>query len=163
MFLRTASERDLPAVRDLLVETWHATYDSIYGVDKVSEITDEWHSIPSLKARLARPNSEFVVADDGKSLGGMAYAAGTSDPKIVILHQLYVRPTLQRSGLGRLLLEEIEDSFPDARMLRLEVEAQNLPAIAFYRRNGFEPRGEVANCGGSRFAIPALVYEKRLD
>jgi hypothetical protein len=42
MFVRTAGERDLAAVRDLLVETWHATYDSIYGAERVTEITDEW-------------------------------------------------------------------------------------------------------------------------
>ena len=48
MFVRTASERDLQAVRDLLVETWHATYDHIYGVERVAAITDDWHSIASL-------------------------------------------------------------------------------------------------------------------
>ncbi|RUW65366.1 GNAT family N-acetyltransferase, partial [Mesorhizobium sp. M4B.F.Ca.ET.089.01.1.1] len=86
MFVRTASERDLVAIRALLVETWHATYDAIYGVERVTAITDDWHSIASLKARLTRPNSEFLVADDGKRLGGMAFAAATTDPKIVLLH-----------------------------------------------------------------------------
>ena len=41
MFVRTASERDLAAVRALLVETWHATYDAIYGGKRVTEITNE--------------------------------------------------------------------------------------------------------------------------
>lgn len=50
MFVRTASERDLVAIRALLVETWHATYDAIYGAAKETEITDEWHSIASLRA-----------------------------------------------------------------------------------------------------------------
>ncbi|TIU66551.1 MAG: GNAT family N-acetyltransferase, partial [Mesorhizobium sp.] len=59
MFVRTASERDLVAVRALLVETWHATYDAIYGAERVTAITDAWHSITSLKTRLTRPNSEF--------------------------------------------------------------------------------------------------------
>ena len=75
MFVRTASERDLQAVRALLVETWHATYDQIYGVERVTAITDDWHSLAVLKRRLDRPNAEFLVADDGKQLGGMAYAA----------------------------------------------------------------------------------------
>ncbi len=38
-FVRTASERDLEKVRALLVETWHATYDTFYGVEKVNELT----------------------------------------------------------------------------------------------------------------------------
>ncbi len=137
MFVRTASERDLTAVRALLVETWHATYDAIYGAGRVTEITDEWHSIKALKANLERPRSEFLVADDGKALGGMAYAKAGDDGKIVTIHQLYVRPAFQRSGLGRLLLAEIEDSFPEAQKLHLEVVEDNHRAVAFYRANGF--------------------------
>ena len=40
MFVRSAGERDLAAVRELLVETWHATYDPIYGAERVTAITD---------------------------------------------------------------------------------------------------------------------------
>ncbi|MER9161064.1 GNAT family N-acetyltransferase [Mesorhizobium sp. M7A.F.Ca.US.010.02.1.1] len=139
MFVRTAGERDLAAVRTLLVETWHATYDAIYGAAKVAEITDEWHSIASLRSRLTRPNSEFLVADDGKRIGGMAFAAATADAKIILLNQLYVHPDCQRRGIGQALLDEVEASFPEARTLRVEVEEANAGAIAFYRSKGFLP------------------------
>ncbi|RVA45493.1 GNAT family N-acetyltransferase, partial [Mesorhizobium sp. M7A.F.Ca.CA.004.09.1.2] len=105
MFVRTAGERDLAAVRTLLVETWHATYDAIYGAAKVTEITDEWHSVASLRSRLTRPNSEFLVADDGKRIGGMAFAAATADAKIILLNQLYVHPDCQRRGIRQALLD----------------------------------------------------------
>ena len=39
----------LPPSATLLVETWHATYDAIYGAERVTEITDDWHSIASLQ------------------------------------------------------------------------------------------------------------------
>ncbi|MER9439220.1 GNAT family N-acetyltransferase [Mesorhizobium sp. M0618] len=139
MFVRTAGERDLAAVRTLLVETWHATYDAIYGAAKVAEITDEWHSIASLRSRLTRPNSEFLVADDGKRIGGMAFAAATADAKIILLNQLYVHPDCQRRGIGQALLDEVEASFPQARVLRVEIEEANAGAIAFYRSKGFLP------------------------
>ena len=42
MWVRTASKRDLPAISRLLGETWHATYDAIYGAERVGEITGEW-------------------------------------------------------------------------------------------------------------------------
>ena len=145
MFVRTAGERDLAAVRALLVETWHATYDAIYGASEVTEITDEWHSIASLRSRLTRPNSEFLVADDGKRIGGMAFAAATADAKIILLNQLYVHPDCQRQGVGQALLDEIEASFPEARTLRVEVEEANGGAIAFYRSKGFLPAGNAAN------------------
>ena len=76
-FVRTAGEADLDAVRALLVDTWHATYDGIYGAERVNEITDDWHSIASLRRCLTRPNSEFLVADDGEHIGGMAFITAT--------------------------------------------------------------------------------------
>jgi ribosomal protein S18 acetylase RimI-like enzyme len=163
MFVRSAGERDLAAVRTLLVETWHATYDAIYGHERVTEITNDWHSIASLRSRLRRPRSEFLVADDGATIGGMAYAAESTDPSLAVLHQLYVRPRFQRQGIGTTLLHEIEDSFPEARRVRLEVEEANAPALRFYAAHGFKCSGEPALCGGETFAIPALVLEKPLD
>lgn len=162
MFVRTASERDLAAVRALLAETWHATYDAVYGAARVTEITNEWHSVASLKTRLTRPNSEFLVADDGKEIAGMAFAAASADGKSLMLHQLYVLPSFQGRGIGTMLLEEIEDSFPEALVIRLEVEEANLQAIRFYEAHGFARTGRTANCGSDQSGFPALIYEKPL-
>jgi len=162
VFVRTAGERDLKAVRDLLVETWHATYDTIYGPERVTGITDDWHSLPALKRKLEQPNAEFLVADDGKRIGGMAFAAaadamGTS----VMVHQLYVQPAFQGRGIGGMLLDEIIESFPDATVFRLEVEEANEKAIGFYRSQGFEQTGRTENCGAEQSGIPALIFEQR--
>jgi ribosomal protein S18 acetylase RimI-like enzyme len=161
-FVRTAGERDLEAVRALLVETWHATYDAIYGPEKVTELTDSWHSIASLQRRLARPSSEFLVADDGERIAGMAFAAADQEGKAVMLYQLYVLPAYQGHGIGGMLLDEILDNFPDAERIKLEVEEQNSRAIAFYRVYGFEQTGRTGNCGVGGSGIPALVFERAL-
>ncbi len=162
MFVRTAGERDVGAVRDLLVETWHATYDAIYGVDKVTEITDDWHSVASLRARLIKPHSEFLVADDGNTVGGMAFATADASGKSVMLLQLYVLPRFQGRGIGGMLLDEIIESFHDAERIRLEVEEANASAIGFYVAQGFAEVGRTADCGAVQSDIPALIFEKRL-
>lgn len=162
MFVRTAGERDLDAVRALLVETWHATYDAIYGPAKVAEITDEWHSIAALRRLLIQPNADFLLADDGKQLAGMASAVAEADGKTVMLRQLYVRPAFQGRGIGGMLLDEIIESFPDAERIRLEVEQANAKAISFYATQGFEPAGRTENCGKDQSGLPALIYERPL-
>lgn len=161
MFVRTASERDLNAIRELLVETWHATYGPVYGAARVTEITDDWYSLSALKHQFDRPNAEFLVADDGTRLGGMAYASADATGKAVMLHQLYVRPDFQGRGIGGMLLDEIIDSFPDATLLTLEVEEANTKAIGFYRSQGFAQSGRTANCGAEQSGIPALLFERR--
>lgn len=161
-FVRTASARDLDAVRTLLSETWHATYDGIHGAERVNAITTEWHSMEALKARLERPRSEFLVADDGSRIGGMAFASADEEGSNVSLHQFYVHPDFHRRGIGLMLFAEIESCFPEAKLMRLEVEEANQRAIAFYRRVGFAPAGRTANCGGGQSGIPALIFEKPL-
>lgn len=162
-FVRSASETDLNTVSDLLGRSWHATYDALYGADKVAEITAEWHSAPSLKARLVRPDSEFVVADDGRRIGGMAYAAmDKNEPDVVVLHQLYVDPELIGQGIGRDLFAEVETCFPAAKRMRLEVETKNERAVRFYAGLGFHEVGWTKNCGTDQSGIPAAIMEKAL-
>ena len=162
-FVRTASERDLAKVSVLLAEPWHATYDALYGVDKVSEITVRWHSVPALKAKLERKDSEFVVADNGKELAGMGYVAMSKDrPKTAFLHQLYVLPRYQRQGIGRDMFAELETCFPDANAMLLEVEPRNEAAVAFYHAHGFIKVGEARHKADDVSDVPLHVYEKPL-
>jgi ribosomal protein S18 acetylase RimI-like enzyme len=158
MFVRTAGERDLEAIRALLVGTWHATYDDIYGAAKVTEITDEWHSVARLKVCLTEPNSEFLVADDGEALAGVAFAK--AEGETVKLRQLYVRPAMQGRGIGGMLLDEIEGCFPEANRIVLEVEPANERAVAFYVAQGFVRTGTVTDCGRQGSGIAAAVYER---
>ncbi|MEM6463316.1 MAG: GNAT family N-acetyltransferase [Pseudomonadota bacterium] len=161
MWVRTANERDLQAINALLVKTWHDTYDTIYGVDKVDAITGDWHAVPVLAQRLTQQNSEFVVVDTGEGICAVAFAS-TEDGDNIDLHQLYVMPEFQQRGAGALLLDEIIACFPHAKRVRLEVEALNRGAIAFYERKGFVETGRTENCGASDSGIPALVFERDL-
>ena len=157
-FVRTASDRDLPFVRDILVETWHSTYDDIYGVAKVNEITSRWHTLERLEEMRHQPNSEFLVADNGDVIGGMAYA--TQADKVINLHQLYVLPQYHGGKTGLHLLIEVENAFMDVDKISLEVEEKNERAIEFYKKYGFAITGKTENCGEQGSGIPALIMEK---
>jgi len=163
-FVRTAGERDLEKVRALLVESFHATYDSLHGRARVEELTAQLFSPEALKTRLVRKDAEFLVADDGRKIGGMGYAAMSQElTKTVMLHLLYVAPALQRQGIGRDLFAELETCFPDAEIMRLEVEPQNAAAIAFYQAHGFAEVGRNENSAPGQSGIPAVILEKTLE
>ena len=161
-FVRSASPRDVSAIRDVLAETWRATYAPFYGAAKVEEIIADWHSEAAIKDSMARPNGEFLVADDGKQIGGMAFASHAPGTHVVSLHQLYVRPECQGLGIGRDLFAEIETCFPGAQTLTLEVDPGNEPAIAFYQSHGMEQIGSTDNCGKDQSGIPAVIMSKPL-
>lgn len=162
MGVRSAAERDLAEINRLLVTTWHDTYDTIYGAEKVDEINDAWHAVPVLRQRLDQPNSEFIVFDTGEQICAVAFAS-TNDGKTINLHQLYVLPDAQGQGAGGQLLNEIKTCFPEAQRIRLEVEEANHMAVAFYKRKGFVESGRTGDCGRPGSGIPALVYELAID
>lgn len=162
MWVRSATKDDLSAVHDLLVETWHATYDDVYGAEKVNEITARYHSLDALKKQLARPYSEFIIADDGADILGMAYAS-QKDHKLSALNQLYVHPEHQKKGAGSLLLAEVESAFPGVFALQLEVIDKNRNAVAFYEGRGFEKTGtRIDDWGQANSGISVIVLEKSL-
>ncbi|MGG7536653.1 GNAT family N-acetyltransferase [Rhizobium sp. 12,4] len=163
-FVRTAGERDLEKVRALLVESFHATYDELHGTTKVDDLIAHLFTPAALKARLVRRDAEFLVADNGRNIGGVGYAAMSHAlTKTVMLHLLYVSPSLQRHGIGRDVFAELETCFPDAEIMRLEVEPQNTAAIAFYRAHGFTEVGRNENSGPGQSGIPSLIFEKPLE
>lgn len=157
--IRAAREPDLPAIRQLLVDTWHATYDSIYGVARVTEITEDWHSLSALETRLGKRDAVFLVAEEGGRIAGMAFAAHVPSGE-ARLHQLYVLPDYHGRGLGSRLLAEIENRLGKVNALSLEVEEANASARRFYEHHGFFRHGSTANCGAADSGIPALVYVK---
>ncbi len=160
-FVRTAISTDIPAIRDVLATTWRETYVPFYGAEKVEELIADWHSEAAVKRRLALPNAEFLVADDGTQIGGVAFA--TMIEKTISLHQLYILPHLQRQGIGQMLFAEIESCFMDANIIALEVEPRNTAAIAFYEAHGFERVEIIANCGTADSGILALKMTKSLN
>ena len=160
--IRACTEVDLPAVRALLRTTWHATYDAIYGPEKVHEISDRWHALAALRRGLNIPRSAFLVADDDGQIVATSLAFTGPDGQCIRLSRLYVRPDAQRRGLGRALLAASIDAFPAARRIVLEVEPENLQAVTFYQSEGFSITGQGDGCGGQVADYPHLLMSKTL-
>ncbi len=159
MWVRTFGSKDIDAISALLGKTWHATYDDIYGAERVKQITAEWHNPSALAMQVRMLNCECLVADNGDKIVGMAYGR-EEEPGLVKLHQLYVLPEFHGQGVGELLLKEIEDSFFDAKHFFLEVEEKNTRAIRFYEKHEYKNSGAVDNCGREDSGIPALIFSK---
>lgn len=154
--IRKATGADLGAVQRVLVETWHATYDDLFGREKVDELTAAWHAMPVLERQLASPDATRLVAERGGAIVGTALATRAGDH--VKLDQIYVVPAAHGTGVGQALLDAVVAAVP-VLPVRLEVEPRNARAIAFYAKSGFARIGEVTCCG-RHSGIPADLYER---
>lgn len=71
--IREAAPENLSSIRDILVTTWHATYDHIDGPDAVTRITNLWHAVDVLRSQLNQPHSCSLVATDASGLAALIY------------------------------------------------------------------------------------------
>lgn len=162
-FVRTAGDADLNPIRALLAETFQASYDPFYGADQVQRMVDNWNSVAAVRSRLQKRDGEFLVADSGKDIGGMGFAATYPKmAKTAMLHQLYVKPSCQNEGIGRDIFAELEGCFPDAEIMRVEVALPNIRAQSFYQRLGFIEVDRMEEWGAPNSGLPAVIMEKRL-
>jgi ribosomal protein S18 acetylase RimI-like enzyme len=161
--IRPATVDDVPAIRNVLVTTWHATYDHIDGVEAVTRTTDVWHALHVLENQVNQPGSCCLLAETASGqVVATSLAILQPDAVTVALSRLYILPTSQRGGLGTQMLRATLAPFAGAKLITLEVAAENIAAIAFYQRHGFNHVARTQNCGNPGSGIAALVYQKVL-
>ena len=98
---------------------------------------DAWAE-PTWWAELAgRPRREYLVLTD--SDGVLGYAGLDHGGDVADVMTIAVAPRAQGHGLGRLLLDELEQraSIRGAADVILEVRADNLAALGLYERSGY--------------------------
>jgi ribosomal protein S18 acetylase RimI-like enzyme len=163
IIIRPATLADIPAIRDVLVTTWHATYDHIDGPEAVTRISDVWHAPDLLQRQVDQPGSCFLLAEtETGQVVATSLAMLQPDTTTVALSRIYILPTYQHGGLGTRLLRQTLAPFADARLITLEVAPENIAAIAFYERHGFQRVAQTQNCGNPGSGIAALIYQKVL-
>lgn len=158
--IRHAVTGDLPAVRALLNETWHDTYDALLGAEWVTEVSGRWHAIENLQKQLGVPGTSFLVAvDQGRIVGHILVDA--RDPPSLVISRLYVLPAHQRGGVGARLLAAATAEHPEAELLRLDVEARNEKGVNFYRRAGFTEVGRTVIEGSEHLVMERQETDRR--
>ncbi|MCL4264161.1 MAG: GNAT family N-acetyltransferase [Anaerolineae bacterium] len=135
--IECAKVEDVTEIKQVLSETWRATYSSFLSPATINAVTSVWHSLDRLAAEIQNPRIFFGVAKTEKgTILGLTTVGQISDDT-VMLSRLYIHPHCQRQGIGSQLLQAGITAFPIARTIRLEVEENNHSAYTFYHTHGF--------------------------
>ena len=114
---------------------WHIP--AVHAIESECFTVDPW-SVEQFWEELAQPTRIYRVAMRGDEVIGYAgifHAGADAD-----IQTIAVRPGEQCQGIGRMLLRELIAAAHQsgATSLLLEVRADNSPAIAMYRDEGFD-------------------------
>lgn len=115
------------------------------------------------RRHLASPTARLRVAEREGALAGYALLFLRRGSGVARLYSIAVDPAQRGAGLGALLLADVEQLARNAGrgILRLEVRADNVAAIALYRRAGYREQGRIP--GYYEDGCDALRFDKALD
>lgn len=129
-----------PAARPALRPLTAADLPRLVELEELLFAPSAW-SAGMLAEELQAPGRWYVGIDASSRL--VAYAGLWFDGEVAQVMTIGVDPAAQRRGLGSVLVESLVARARElgARGVLLEVRVDNEPALALYRRHGFEVVG----------------------
>lgn len=119
---------------------WPATFSNILSQEQISYMMDMMYSTSSLEKQINELNHHYLLAEeDGEYLGYLSYELNYKGTPITKIHKIYVLPSIQGKGVGRLFIDAVSKLAlkNNNRLLSLNVNRYN-KAIDFYKRMGFD-------------------------
>jgi ribosomal-protein-alanine N-acetyltransferase len=147
-----------------LIDGVEADADRLFELDRICFAAGTAYSLREFSWLLRSRKTLCIVAKDDDALAGFVMAQESAIRKSLGGHivTIDVAPGFRRHGVGRLLMQRIEERLKaaGAGWLRLEVAVNNSTASEFYRGLGFVPIGRIPDYYDG--AVDAIVMEKAL-
>jgi ribosomal protein S18 acetylase RimI-like enzyme len=145
--LRPAQAKDAPVLAALSIETWLNTYTRAgLGPKRAAYVLNEFSPRALMQAI---EDEQVTVSDHNRGITGYTRAREGQIAPVGPCHgtelvTLYIRPAMQRQGIGHALLSNLvaQATRRGSPALWLTVNCRNHNARAFYKAHGFDPIGQ---------------------
>lgn len=156
MKIRRAVKADALNIATIGSCVWVDTYSTEGVSDNISDyIAEEFTQIKIEK--LIEKKTVYIAKNESHTTGYMVLSQ-TKNSKIEI-ENLYILPRFQHNKIGSMLIQEAISSY--SGLLWLSVWEENINAINFYRKHGFQQQGELF-FKLKKHKIRNLIFEKIL-
>jgi ribosomal protein S18 acetylase RimI-like enzyme len=160
LVIRSADQDDISTIGYLAHKVWPLTYREILSAEQMEYMLDLFYSPASLENQILKQHHQFIIAEIELEEVGFASFSHVSKATWK-LHKLYVLPGVQGKGVGRALLDMVEEEvrIQNGAHLILNVNKQN-KAIQFYEAMGFNIEKEEIVDIGQGFVMDDYVMGK---
>jgi ribosomal protein S18 acetylase RimI-like enzyme len=130
-----ATEYDVSLIHDLAVKIWWPTYKDILSEQQISSMLEDMYSESALRRQMQNGVVFILMKRNDLSIAFAGYSIEKSLMKIL---KLYIIPSEQGKGVGKMLIDHLEAIArkADIRIIELHVNRAN-PATGFYLKTGF--------------------------
>ncbi|MFQ3646444.1 MAG: GNAT family N-acetyltransferase [Anaerolineae bacterium] len=157
MLCRPAVLEDVQAIREVGIATWWATYTGLLEPQAIAAVLRRGWREEVIRGQINHDAYRVLVAVLEGDVVGVLFARVSQAEMPTIIERLYVRPDAQRRRVGYGLWRALVDQLPaSVQTIELDVLAENVQAISFYQRIGFE---EISRLVETIAGVPMhLVY-----
>lgn len=135
--IKQASVTDIPDIIKIQEKTWETTYKDILSKEQIDYMFEKIYSHDSLNNQMINDKHRFLILENNGNPEGFA-SVSEENPETFKLHKIYVLPSLQGSGAGKYMLNEIENYIRSAGGNRLILNVNRFnKARSFYEKMGF--------------------------
>lgn len=150
------------ALVELAGRVWRQHYPGIISAEQIEYMLAQRYK-PGLVRQLLARGDLWLAARAGAELVGFAHGHPLAEGDYK-LDKLYVRPDLQRHGIGGRLIEEVARHARDHACCRLalRVNRQNHAAIQAYLKHGFQVADIIVEDIGNGYFMDDYIMVKDL-
>jgi GNAT superfamily N-acetyltransferase len=137
--IRAANPSDIATIGQLAEESWWPAYSSFISAEQISYMLTEMYSPESLTQQFSEGITFLLAERDGLAVGFAAFSETKTLEQVFKLHKLYLLPSEQGKGTGKLLIDEVGSRAKNLGGLILELNVnRGNKAVNFYKKQGFD-------------------------
>jgi len=137
---RRWTEKDMPAIHNLLLETWLDAYASFIPETDLTSYHHATYNVEALSAMYNTPGTNGFVAESSRTIVGCVRTRVANDEHRFYVPSLYVLPHHQGKGVGRSLMTMAVDEavLEGYDRIWIGVMEKNKEGLDWYRKYGYQ-------------------------
>lgn len=159
-----ATIEDIHIIQSLAEVIWPHTFKNMLSKDQIAYMMNMMYSTESLISQLNEGCHFLLVKDGDEYIGYVSYENNYNNTSWTKVHKIYLLPSIQGTGIGHKLIDSVSHIAlqNNNSELSLNVNRDNLKAINFYNRMGFEVIHSEDNDIGCGYLMTDYVMNKKL-
>lgn len=160
--IRSIKSNEIKIIQKLAYEIWPAAYAAILTKEQIDYMLRLFYDDAILLNDFNKPGYRYYVISVDDVAVGFVAVEPTSETNWHI-HKIYIHQNSQGKGLGRSLIEFVENTAKYAGVLSVSLNVNRYnPALHFYKACGFHVEKEVDISIGNGYWMNDFVMQKSL-
>ena len=135
----SATAKDLATIKDLAYRIWPATYGEILSEKQLAYMLELFYDEKALQKNIDDNHNFILIQENNQIVGFADYELHYKNESVTRIHKIYVLSEMQGKGLGKKLIQFIENKALENDNIKLSLNVNRFnKAKNFYESQGFK-------------------------